>query len=140
MLLGLETLPLRMQRHVENAATVARFLKAHEAVSWIKFPIFEDNQWTPLADNTRRKGPVPSSPSGLAGGYEAGVHFIESLEMISHVANVGDAKTLVIHPASTTHQQCRKQSDSPAEWEMTPSESRSASRPWKTYCGISRTL
>ena len=105
MLLGLETLPLRMQRHVENAATVARFLKAHEAVSWIKFPIFEDNQWTPLADKYTPEGPGAIFTFGLAGGYEAGVHFIESLEMISHVANVGDAKTLVIHPASTTHQQ-----------------------------------
>lgn len=105
LMLGLETLPLRMQRHVENAAAVARFLRDHEAVSWIKFPIFEDNQWTPLAEKYTPEGPGAIFTFGLAGGYEAGVALIENLELISHVANVGDAKTLIIHPASTTHQQ-----------------------------------
>jgi O-acetylhomoserine (thiol)-lyase len=105
LLLGLETLPLRMERHVANAESVARFLAAHPAVSWIKFPIFADNEWTPLAEKYVPAGPGAIFTFGLAGGYDAGVKFIENLELISHVANVGDAKTLVIHPASTTHQQ-----------------------------------
>jgi len=105
LLLGLETLSLRMQRHVENAAAVARFLDGHEAVSWIKFPIFDDNPWAPLAAKYTPEGPGAIFTFGLVGGYDAGVTFIENLELVSHVANVGDAKTLVIHPASTTHQQ-----------------------------------
>ncbi|NND01209.1 MAG: O-acetylhomoserine aminocarboxypropyltransferase/cysteine synthase [Acidimicrobiia bacterium] len=105
IMLGLETLPLRMARHVENAAAVARFLSDHEAVSWVKFPIFDDNPWTPLAEKYIPEGPGAIFTFGLAGGYDAGVKLIGGLELISHVANVGDAKTLIIHPASTTHQQ-----------------------------------
>ena len=105
LMLGLETLPLRMQRHVENAAAVARFLRDHEAVSWVKFPIFADNQWTRLAKKYTPAGPGAIFTFGLAGGYTAGKTMIKNLELISHVANVGDAKTLIIHPASTTHQQ-----------------------------------
>lgn len=105
IMLGLETLPLRMQRHVENARAVAQFIRDHDAVSWIKFPIFPDNQWTKLAEKYTPAGPGAIFTFGLAGGYEAGVALIENLELISHVANVGDAKTLIIHPASTTHQQ-----------------------------------
>ncbi len=105
LMLGLETLPLRMARHVENAAAVARFLREHDAVSWIKFPIFSDNPWTGLAEKYTPEGPGAIFTFGVAGGYDAGVKLIEGLELISHVANVGDAKTLIIHPASTTHQQ-----------------------------------
>ncbi len=105
MLLGLETLPLRMKQHVENAKGVAHFLADHPAVSWVKFPIFEDNPWTPLAERYLPEGPGAIFTFGLAGGYEAGERFIERVELASHLANVGDAKTLVIHPASTTHQQ-----------------------------------
>jgi len=105
LLLGLETLPLRMQRHVENAVAVARSLADHPAVAWIKYPIFEDNQWAELADRYLPDGPGAIFTFGLRGGYDAGVTFIENVELASHLANVGDAKTLVIHPASTTHQQ-----------------------------------
>ncbi len=105
LMLGLETLPLRMQRHVENAAAVAGFLRDHPAVSWIKYPIFPDNPWTALAETYTPEGPGAIFTFGLAGGYDAGVTLIDGLELISHVANVGDAKTLIIHPASTTHQQ-----------------------------------
>ncbi len=104
-LLGLETLPLRMDRHVENAAGMARFLRDHPAVSWVSYPIFDDNPWTPLARRYTPKGPGAVFTFGLVGGYDAGVRFIEGVELASHLANVGDAKTLVIHPASTTHQQ-----------------------------------
>jgi len=104
-LLGLETLGLRMKQHVENATAVARFLVDHPAVAWVRYPIFDDNEWTPLATRYLPEGPGAVFTFGLKGGYDAGVSFIESVELASHLANVGDAKTLVIHPASTTHQQ-----------------------------------
>jgi O-acetylhomoserine (thiol)-lyase len=105
LLLGLETLSLRMDRHVENAEKVARHLVEHPEVAWVRFPIFEDNRWTDLAKKYLPKGPGAVFSFGLKGGYDAGVKFIENVELASHLANVGDAKTLVIHPASTTHQQ-----------------------------------
>lgn len=105
LLLGLETLSLRMQKHVENAVTVARFLDEHPSVTWVRYPIFDDNQWTTLAKKYLSEGPGSVFTFGLKGGYDAGVSFIENVELASHLANVGDAKTLVIHPASTTHQQ-----------------------------------
>lgn len=105
MLIGLETLPLRMQRHVENARTVAEFLSAHEAVAWVSYPIFDDSRTRSLAERYTPKGPGAVFTFGVKGGYEAGMRFIEQVELASHLANVGDAKTLVIHPASTTHQQ-----------------------------------
>jgi O-acetylhomoserine (thiol)-lyase len=105
LLLGLETLSLRMKRHVENAAAVARHLADHPKVAWVRYPIFEDNEWTQLASKYLPEGPGAVFTFGLKGGYAAGVRFIESVELASHLANVGDAKTLVIHPASTTHQQ-----------------------------------
>jgi O-acetylhomoserine (thiol)-lyase len=105
LLLGLETLSLRMQRHVENAATVARFLREHRCVEWIRYPIFDDNPWTPLAQKYLPAGPGAVFTFGIRGGYDAGVKFIDGVNLASHLANVGDAKTLVIHPASTTHQQ-----------------------------------
>ena len=105
LLLGLETLPLRMQRHVENARAVAEFLRERQEVAWVNFPIFDDNQWTPLAKKYLPEGPGAVFTFGLTGGFDAGVRFIEKVDLASHLANVGDAKTLVIHPASTTHQQ-----------------------------------
>ncbi len=105
LLIGLETLPLRMARHVANARVVAEFLAGHPAVSWVSFPIFPDNRWTALAEKYVPEGPGAVFTFGLAGGFEAGVKFIESVQLASHLANVGDAKTLGIHPASTTHQQ-----------------------------------
>ncbi len=105
MLVGLETLPLRMRQHVANARAVAEFLHNHRAVDWISFPIFAENPWTELAAKYTPEGPGAIFTFGLKGGFEAGVRFIENVELASHLANVGDAKTLVIHPASTTHQQ-----------------------------------
>ncbi len=105
LLVGLETLPLRMARHTENAAAVARFLAERDEVAWVSFPVFDDNPWTPLARRYLPEGPGAVFTFGLHGGYRAGVAFIENVELASHLANVGDAKTLVIHPASTTHQQ-----------------------------------
>jgi O-acetylhomoserine (thiol)-lyase len=105
LLLGLETLSLRVQRHVENAAIVARHLREHPDIAWVRYPIFEDNRWTDLAKKYTPEGPGAVFSFGIEGGYDAGVKFIENVELASHLANVGDAKTLVIHPASTTHQQ-----------------------------------
>jgi O-acetylhomoserine (thiol)-lyase len=105
LLLGLETLPLRMRQHVANARTVAEFLASRPEVAWVSYPIFDDNPWTWRATEYLPEGPGAVFTFGLAGGYDAGLRFIESVELASHLANVGDAKTLVIHPASTTHQQ-----------------------------------
>ena len=105
LLLGLETLPLRMKQHVENARGVAEFLNEHPKVAWVGYPIFDDNPSKANAEKYLPEGPGAVFTFGLVGGFDAGVTFIDTVELASHVANVGDAKTLVIHPASTTHQQ-----------------------------------
>jgi O-acetylhomoserine (thiol)-lyase len=105
LLLGLETLSLRMARHTENARTVAEFLASHPDVAWVRFPIFDDNPWTEAARKYTPEGPGAVFTFGVKGGFEAAAEFIAGVELASHLANVGDAKTLVIHPASTTHQQ-----------------------------------
>ena len=105
LLLGLETLPLRMAAHVSNARRVAEHLQDHPAVAWVSYPIFGDSPRR-LAEKYTPGGPGAVFTFGLTGGgFDAGVRFIEAVELASHLANVGDAKTLVIHPASTTHQQ-----------------------------------
>jgi O-acetylhomoserine (thiol)-lyase len=102
---GLETLALRMQRHVANAQTVAEYLVRHEAVAWVSYAGLSDSPQRALAARYLPGGASAVFTFGLRGGREAGAVFIDSLELWSHVANVGDAKSLVIHPASTTHQQ-----------------------------------
>ena len=102
---GLETLPLRMQRHCENAAEVARFLKAHPKVAWVRYPGLTDDPTYPVASRYLKKGFGGMVVFGIKGGLEAGRQFVDSLKLFSHLANVGDAKSLVIHPASTTHSQ-----------------------------------
>lgn len=102
---GLETLHLRMERHVENALKVARFLESHELVSWVNYPGLESSQYYELAQKYLPKGAGAIFTFGIKGGLEEGKKFINSLKLFSHLANVGDAKSLVIHPASTTHQQ-----------------------------------
>ena len=102
---GLETLHLRMERHCSNALTVARFLKDHPAVTWVNYPGLTDNPYHELAKRYLPKGVSSIFSFGIKGGKESGVRFIESVQLLSHLANVGDAKTLVIHPASTTHRQ-----------------------------------
>ncbi len=104
---GLETLPLRMDRHVENALAVACWLEADPRVAWVQYPGLESSPYHELANRYLPRGPGAIFTFGVAGGREAGSRFIEALEMISHLANVGDARTLVIHPGSTTHQQLR---------------------------------
>ncbi|MGI9332373.1 MAG: O-acetylhomoserine aminocarboxypropyltransferase/cysteine synthase family protein, partial [Gammaproteobacteria bacterium] len=102
---GLETLHVRMQRHCENAQAVAEHLAAHPLVGWVNFPGLEDNRYHALARKYLPKGASSIMTFGIEGGREAGVRFIEAAQFMSHLANVGDAKTLIIHPASTTHRQ-----------------------------------
>jgi O-acetylhomoserine (thiol)-lyase len=105
LLQGIETLPLRMERHVSNAMTVAAALKANPAVAWISYPGLPEHPDYKLAQRLFPKGAGSIIAFGIRGGREAGRKFIEALNLASHLANVGDAKTLVIHPASTTHSQ-----------------------------------
>lgn len=105
ILQGLETLPLRMQKHVANARSVAEFLEGQEAVEWVNYPGLVSHPDHDLARQLIPKGPGAMLSFGLKGGRAAGRAFIEAVRLASHLANVGDAKTLVIHPASTTHQQ-----------------------------------
>ena len=103
ILQGLETLPLRMARHVDNARQVVRFLAEHEAVQSVSYPELPEHPDHDLAAKLLPKGAGAVFGFELKGGREAGRTFIESLSLFSHLANVGDAKSLVIHPASTTH-------------------------------------
>ena len=105
LLQGLETLHVRVERHVENAVAVAKFLQDHPRVSWVNYPGLPANKYHALAQKYLPKGSGSIMTFGIKGGMEAGVKFIEVLQFFSHLANVGDAKTLVIHPASTTHRQ-----------------------------------
>jgi O-acetylhomoserine (thiol)-lyase len=104
-LLGLETLPLRMERHVSNAIGVARFLQQHPAVEGVRYAGLPESRYQPLVQKYLPKGAGAVFAFDLRGGREAGQRFIQTLRLWSHLANVGDAKSLVIHPASTTHRQ-----------------------------------
>jgi O-acetylhomoserine (thiol)-lyase len=104
-ILGLETLSLRMDKHVQNALAVAKYLESHEQVEKVGYPGLESNPYYDLARKYTPKGPGAVFTFDLKGGREAGKAFIEGLTLWSHLANVGDAKSLVIHPASTTHRQ-----------------------------------
>jgi O-acetylhomoserine (thiol)-lyase len=105
ILQGLESLHVRMERHSANALAVARFLSAHEDVSWVSYPGLKDDRSHRLAQKYLSKGASALVGFGIKGGYDAAVTFIESVKLLSHLANIGDAKSLVVHPASTTHQQ-----------------------------------
>ena len=102
---GLETLHLRMERHVENATKVASYLNDHSLVNWVNYAGLENNRYSDLAKKYLPKGAGSILTFGIRGGKEAGIKFIENANFMSHLANVGDAKTLIIHPASTTHRQ-----------------------------------
>ena len=104
-LIGLETLALRMEQHVANANVVAQFLASHERVSWVRYAGLPDSPFHERANHYLPKGPGAVFAFGVKGGRAAGQVFTESVELCSHLANVGDARTLVIHPGSTTHQQ-----------------------------------
>jgi len=106
---GLETLPLRQEKHSSNALEVAKFLKGHPLVNWVVYPGLEDNPNHPLAKKYLNGNYGSIIGFGVKGGLEAGKKFINSVKLLSHLANIGDAKSLVIHPASTTHQQLTRE-------------------------------
>jgi O-acetylhomoserine (thiol)-lyase len=105
ILTGIETLPLRMQRHCENAIGVAKWLKAHPKVAWVNYSGLEEDPNHVLQVKYSPKGAGAVFTFGLKGGYEAGKNAVENLKLFSHLANIGDTRSLVIHPASTTHRQ-----------------------------------
>ncbi len=105
ILTGAETLSLRMQRHCDNALTVAQHLKGHDKVAWVRYAGLADDQYNELQKKYSPKGAGAVFTIGLKGGFDSGVKFVEGLEMFSHLANIGDTRSLVIHPASTTHRQ-----------------------------------
>jgi O-acetylhomoserine (thiol)-lyase len=105
ILTGIETLPLRMERHVANARAVAEFLAGHPAVAWVSYAGLPSSPYRALAARYLPKGAGSVFTIGLRGGYEAGTRLVESVELWSHLANVGDTRSLIIHPASTTHGQ-----------------------------------
>jgi O-acetylhomoserine (thiol)-lyase len=106
---GLETLPLRVKKHSENALSVAKFLKKHPLVSWVNYPGLPDHPSHKLAVKYLKGNYGAILGFGIKGGLKAGKKFIESVKLLSHLANIGDAKSLVIHPASTTHSQLTKE-------------------------------
>ncbi len=106
---GIETLHLRMQRHCDNALKTAEFLKNHPKVDWVRYPGLKDDPAFKLANKYLKNGFGGMVVFGIKGGAKAGKNFIENLNLISHLANVGDAKSLAIHPASTTHSQLSEQ-------------------------------
>ncbi len=104
-LTGIETLHLRMERHVANAQKVAEFLEGHPAVAWVSYAGLESSPYHKLAKKYLPRGAGSVFTFGVKGGYEAGIKVVESVELFSHLANIGDTRSLIIHPASTTHRQ-----------------------------------
>lgn len=102
---GIETLPLRMQKHCDNALTVAKWLKANPKIGWVNYAGLEDNDSYPLHKKYCPKGAGSVFTFGLKGGYDAGVKLVNGVKLFSHLANIGDTRSLIIHPASTTHRQ-----------------------------------
>ena len=105
LLTGIETLPLRMQRHCDSTLTVARFLEKHPKVDWVCYPGLDNDKYHGLAQKYCPQGAGAVFTFGVTGGYEAGVKLVSNLKLFSHLANIGDTRSLVIHPASTTHRQ-----------------------------------
>jgi O-acetylhomoserine (thiol)-lyase len=105
ILTGIETLPLRMQRHCDNAAAVAGWLASHDRVSWVSYPGLPGDRYHNLAQKYVPKGAGAVLTFGLKGGYDAGIRLVSNVRLFSHLANIGDTRSLIIHPASTTHRQ-----------------------------------
>jgi O-acetylhomoserine (thiol)-lyase len=105
ILTGIETLPLRMQRHCDNAAAVATWLAGHDEVAWVSYPGLPGDRYHSLAKKYVPKGAGAVFTFGLKGGYDAGVKLVSNVKLFSHLANIGDTRSLIIHPASTTHRQ-----------------------------------
>lgn len=108
ILQGIETLPLRMARHVENADKIAAWLEAHPQVAWVSYPRLAGNK-SPLVDKYCPSGTGSVFTFGVKGGYEMGVKIVDECQLLSHVANIGDTRSLIIHPSSTTHRQLSRE-------------------------------
>ena len=106
---GIETLPLRMERHVSNALAVAEFLESHRHVEWVSYAGLESSPFYELANKYLPKGAGAVFTFGVKGGYDAGIKVVEAVNLFSHLANVGDTRSLIIHPASTTHRQLNQE-------------------------------
>ena len=104
-IMGIETLPLRMERHVKTAQAVAEFLETHPAVSWVSYSGLKSSPYHALAKKYLPNGAGALFTFGVKGGYDAGVRLVEGVELLSHLAKIGDTRSLIIHPASTTHRQ-----------------------------------
>jgi O-acetylhomoserine (thiol)-lyase len=104
-LTGIESLHVRMDRHVENARKVAEFLAVHPRVAWVSYAGLKDSPYYDLARKYLPKGPGAVFTFGVKGGYEAGTKLVETVRLFSHLANIGDTRSLILHPASTTHRQ-----------------------------------
>jgi O-acetylhomoserine (thiol)-lyase len=102
---GIETLPVRMDRHCENARKVAEFLSVHPQVAWVSYAGLKDSPYRPLVQKYLPKGAGAVFTFGVKGGYAAGVRLVENVRLFSHLANIGDTRSLILHPASTTHRQ-----------------------------------
>jgi O-acetylhomoserine (thiol)-lyase len=105
ILMGIETLPLRMQRHCDNTKSVTEWLAAHPKIAWVSYPGLAGDKYQGLARKYVPKGAGAVFTFGLKGGYEAGVKLVSNVKLFSHLANIGDTRSLIIHPASTTHRQ-----------------------------------
>jgi O-acetylhomoserine (thiol)-lyase len=105
ILTGIETLPLRMRRHCDNTLKVAEYLKNHPKVSWVSYAGLPTDKYHSLAQKYCPKGAGAILTFGLKGGYEAGIKLVSEVQLFSHLANIGDTRSLIIHPASTTHRQ-----------------------------------
>jgi len=114
ILTGIETLPLRMQKHSDNALAVAKWLQSQEKIGWVSYAGLEDDPNYPLQKHYSPKGAGSVFTFGLKGGYEAGKTLVENLKLFSHLANIGDTRSLVIHPASTTHRQLTEEQQAAA--------------------------
>ena len=126
---GVETLHVRMERHVENARKVAEFLRGHDGVAWVSYAGLKDSAYYKLAQKYLPKGAGAVFTFGVKGGFEAGVRLVENVRLFSHLANIGDTRSLILHPASTTHRQLTEPSASPPAPATTSSACRSGSRP-----------
>jgi O-acetylhomoserine (thiol)-lyase len=105
ILTGIETLPLRMQRQCENAQAVAEWLSGHDKIAWVSYPGLPGDRYHNLAKKYVPNGAGACFTFGLQGGYDAGVKLVSNVRLFSHLANIGDTRSLIIHPASTTHRQ-----------------------------------
>ena len=114
ILQGLETLPLRIERHAENALRVAEFLREHENVAWVRYPGLPDSEYYELAQKYTGGRPSGLVSFGVEGGYDAGVRLYDSLQLFKRLVNIGDAKSLAAHPASTTHRQLTEEEQADA--------------------------